>query len=345
MSDATFPEQGDVEDIVNWLRDRSRIAVTYQGEQKREYARFLGSIATLPPQDKAIEWLSYIAQHRTEDSDLEALVFLASRSRDIKSEITELMREWKIAEKEALAQYNSLVGQGSNRSTRITISDVASCEGDLSSFWCGSNLTIDATMLRAVAWCQIPGFEHWWERLTRVTTEDILANCWGGIQGAFLLFAMCRSDSARKLLATPLRHLFELMVNVDYKVPLPTDRTDKAETMADNVACLSAIMFSEHQLQLASNREAEAIKSILREYNNGAWRTWPDDESPSIETTAMAMHALGVKQPLGWKHMLAGASSWLLDQQNPEGYWDEPGAPDPVYLTVLVMDALNLAAG
>ena len=44
---------------------------------------------------------------RKADSDLELLVFLASRGRDVAHPAGQLMREWKIQENEALADYNS----------------------------------------------------------------------------------------------------------------------------------------------------------------------------------------------------------------------------------------------
>ena len=346
MDEQAVPPQGNVEDIRESLSKGGRALAAEQAEQKLEYERVVSSVATLPPQEKAVEWLSYSAHHRQEDCDLESLVFLASRGCDVKNEIVQVIGEWKRAEQETLEQYNAHLQQRSNQSSPITIRDVATCEGDLSNFWYGLNLTIDATMLRTVGWCRIGGFEHWWERIAKVMTGDILANCWGGTQGAFLLFAMCRSELARKLLATALRHLYDLILHVDYRVPLP-GRTgaEEVQTMADNIACLSAIIFSGQQLQLACGQEDDAVRRILREYDQGAWRMWPEDESPSIEATAMAMHALAMKQPHGWEHMMAGASAWLLDKQNPEGYWDEPGAPEPIYLTVLAMDALNLAAG
>ena len=56
------------------------------------------------------------------------------------------------------------------------------------------------------------------------------------------------------------------------------------------------------------------------------------------------MHALALAKPLGWQIMMAGAKDWLLQQQTQDGYWAESGTPDPVYLTVLVLDAINLAA-
>ena len=43
-------------------------------------------------------------------------------------------------------------------------------------------------MLRAVEWCQIGGFEHWWLRLARELTEDVLSR-WGG-EGMARRFAL-----------------------------------------------------------------------------------------------------------------------------------------------------------
>ena len=57
----------------------------------------------------------------------------------------------------------------------------------------------------------------------------------------------------------------------------------------------------------------------------------------------MAMHALGMTRPRGWERAMSQAGEWLLDVQNEDGYWEQSGTPDPAYLTVLVLDALNLA--
>src|ERR1700737_2033004 len=72
---------------------------------QREYRQFRTRSATLQPLEKATAWLSFIAKHRETDGDLASLVFLASRCHDIRSQITEVWQEWKLAEKEILAQY------------------------------------------------------------------------------------------------------------------------------------------------------------------------------------------------------------------------------------------------
>ena len=54
-----------------------------EAERKENYDVFRATIGELSPLDKAQGWLSYIAEHREADSDLESLVFLASRGRDV----------------------------------------------------------------------------------------------------------------------------------------------------------------------------------------------------------------------------------------------------------------------
>lgn len=58
----------------------------------------------------------------------------------------------------------------------------------------------------------------------------------------------------------------------------------------------------------------------------------------------MAMHALVVGKPNGWDEAVHKAADWLWTQQTGFGCWLQPGV-DPVYLTVLVLDAIELAGG
>ena len=62
-------------------------------------------------------------------------------------------------------------------------------------------------------------------------------------------------------------------------------------------------------------------------------------------STAMALHALALAQPGGWKRQAALAQKWLWSVQPKDGSWTEPRTPGPVYLTVLVLDAIALANG
>jgi len=230
----------------------------------------------------------------------------------------------------------------------MTMNDiVASSVLELPNFW-GGGAELDVTMLRTVQCCQIAGFDLWWQRWARETREDVFAGCYGGdISGALWLFAMCRSDLALSMLPTALRHVFDTVVNSRIRAPLPwqdPDARTAASIPSDHIPCASAIVFAEHRLQLVSGLKVEAIETIQYHYQDGAWPIWTSTAKPSIEATAMAVHALALTRSQGWEHTVAGASSWLLSAQHEDGYWDEEGALDSVYLTVLVMDALSLAA-
>jgi hypothetical protein len=87
----------------------------------------------------------------------------------------------------------------------------------------------------------------------------------------------------------------------------------------------------------------------LRRHFDARTGGWPNLSNTtgtlSVEATAMALHALSAADIQDWEHYASPAAQWLLDQQQPDGYWIEPGSPDPVWLTVLVLDAIELARG
>jgi hypothetical protein len=204
-------------------------------ERRREYAEFRDSIATLGPLEKVAAWLQYIADHRTADSDLEALVFLGSRGHDLTAQATRVMAEWKEAERDRIsdhnrgtAVYHGLSGRAGRRKkpAPITANDIASTSRViLPDFWSGRDeqqLTIDATMLRATEWLRIGGFDHWWGRLARETAEDVvLGGGFEGMAGAFWLFGMCRSGYALENMGPTLNRALDTITIPRIKAPLP----------------------------------------------------------------------------------------------------------------------------
>ena len=154
---------------------------------------------------------------------------------------------------------------------------------------------------------------------------------------------------ALRIMPSALHRALDTITIPSIKAPLPwqdkVPTTGRAKAvLSDHIPCASAIVFGERRLQRPTSLSDEAIATIQRHYDNGAWSVWTREPTPSIEATAMAMHALALVRPRGWEHMMAGASSWLLHVQHEDGYWVEAGTPDAVFLTVLVMDALNLAS-
>lgn len=333
----------------------------HERERRQEYADFRQQTSALRPLEKTTAWLRHIAEHREYWSDLEAVVFLASRGQDVTRIVAEIVRQWKDAERETLRRYNdgiSVVGHSGqklrrHRPTPIAINDVQRMSRViLHDFWGGTDeqeFTIDATMLRAVEWCQIGGFDHWWQRLATETTEDVVRGGTGEMVAAFWLFAMCRSDFAIKMLSVALPRCFEAITIPRIGATLPwQERTEskgaKAGLLSDNMLCASAIIFAAHRLHLSASVTNEAVLTLQRHYDEGAWPVWSHDPNFSIEATAMAVHAIALARPIGWKRMLAGARTRLLSAQNTDGHWNEAGSPDPVFLTVLVMDALSLTS-
>ena len=345
MSRKPVEPRGDAEDNLTETRAMLRAS---EAERKEAYAQFQTTLAELAPMEKSAAWLWYIAEHREADSDLESLVFLASREQDVTRHAMQLMREWKIQENEALAHYN----EGHTHRPTIRADDiVGTSRVHLRDFWGGRDeqqLTIDATILRAVEWCQIGGFEHWWQRLAREMTEDVLrGGGFEGMAGASWLFAMCRSDYALELMPKALKSELDRISLSSVQAGQPWENAEAAPSgtsLPSNIVWASAIVFAEHRLPHDSGQAAEAIKVVQRHYENGAWPTWTNDPAPSVEATAIAMHALALAKPRGWQIMMDGARSWMLQQQTQDGYWVESGTPDPVFLTVLVLDAINLAA-
>jgi hypothetical protein len=237
--------------------------------------------------------------------------------------------------------------------TPITTNDVQRMSRTiLHDFWGGRDeqqYTIDATMLRAVEWCQIGEFDHWWQRFATETTEDVVLGGSGEMVAAFWLFAMCRSDFAIRMLSVALPRCFEAITIPRIGTTLPwQERTElqgeRTAVFSDNMLCASAIIFAAHRLHASASVTNEAVLTLQRHYDEGAWPIWTHNPKVSIEATAMAVHAIALARPMGWERMLAGARTWLLGAQHADGYWDEPGSPDPVFLTVLVMDALSLTS-
>ena len=187
-------------------------------ERRQEYQGFLARTKDFLPLDKATAWLGYVAGHLQVDSDIEALVYLASRSRDVDRHVAELMADWKEAERDVIDQYNawiriqSATGGGGNECTApATPGNIGTISQTvLRNFWGGrreDELTIDATILRCVNWCQIGGFDQWWQRLARETTENLTQGWFDDIAGAYWLFAMCRSEDALALMQIGRAHV------------------------------------------------------------------------------------------------------------------------------------------
>lgn len=308
-----------------------RYRAEYERKQK-DYQRFVDSIEGSEPFEKAESWLWYVANNLDCYADLEAIVYLISRGYDCSAQISHIIKLWKTAIPEEQEEE----------------------QGDLY-FWEGRDsqeLSIDATMLRTAEWCQRGGFDEWWRRLAKDVTIDTFT---GGIlhpaAASYFLFNMCRSDFAIQLMGKPLAgHLDAIEIpqyNETYPWRTPREEPEGGAVTDVHIPYAATIPFATHRLYSYSERNelvGQALETLLKYQSpDGWWPCWAEMKKPSIEATAFALHALASFKPRGWKIAVSSAQKWLWSVQEKSGCWSDPGAPDDVYLTVLVMDAIELS--
>jgi hypothetical protein len=275
--------------------------------------------------------------------DPEALIYLISRQRECDDAVRKLIASWKTAEGTRLEEFNSR-RRGANPISIEGVTTVSPLR--LPDFWEAGPLgeySTEATMLRAVDWCAIPGFEPWWRRLVRTHREALLS---GGLpdrrKSAFWLFNMARSDYALNLMPEVLAmHLRAISLETSDRDPWVFE-TDSARNI--DIAYASALVFSHYRLNPAESASAQvhhAVDAICR-YQDESSGPWPDltldsgRSKGSVESTAMALHALALARPAGWPRISQDARLWLWSVQKASGFWRERGTPGDAFLSVLV---------
>lgn len=340
-----------------------RYFAEYERKQK-EYQRFVESIKDLVPFEKAESWLWYVANNLDCYGDLEAIVYLISRGYDCSDLILDQIKWWKKDAQWSIEECSRgpvLINETSEttRPYGMSIAEASNVESlnrsILPDFWGGQDsqeLSIDATMLRTAEWCQIGGFEEWWRRLAKEVKQDTMQ---GGMYhpraASFFLFNMCRSDFAIQLLENALKWQLEAIEILEYQQPFPWRQMCEIPggkyEFIDHIPYAATIPFANFRLcsdSIKNELVGQALEALLKyQSTEGWWPCWINSKKPSIEATAFAIHALATCKPRGWKIAASSAQTWLWSVQEKSGCWYEPGAPDTVYLTTLVMDAIELS--
>jgi hypothetical protein len=338
--------------------------------RRSEFDRFVKEHRRLPSVQRAEAWLRFVAGDPEGYGDQEALVYLTNRGEDCSTLIRRVSERWQRAEDVAIRE--CATGQGvSFPGKRVTYLGGRSLTAaqevehvspyNLRDFWHAhreQEQTIQATMLRTVETCGVGGFEKWWRRMARETTTAFVE---GGLDRGplvYWLFAMCRSELAIKLMPKAMHLALENIEIVrrglhPWTEAIPVARVprktyDYKYADIDDLNHASTLVFANHRLRDVStmNRSLldEATGLLQRcQRADGSWPLWLNREKGAVESTATAIHALAYHQPSGWQRHAKLAAQWLEAQQAQGGYWLEPSSPDPTYLTVLVLDALELA--
>jgi hypothetical protein len=167
---------------------------------------------------------------------------------------------------------------------------------------------------------------------------------------------MCRSNYAikqnRKTLETALEAL--KISSISDKKPwyIYIDRGEIPNRRLSQVIypiIAATIVFCSYRLYNVSNMpDADLVneaKSIILKHQDveGGWRMFEGDLKLSVEVTSICIHALSLSRPVGWNYAVSKGKDWLESKQEEDGYWIDQFVTDPVHLTVLVLDSLELS--
>ena len=220
--------------------------------------------------------------------------------------------------------------------------------------------TLDATMMRVAEWLGVGGFAETWKRLAAHLCWEASMSGPSDESPAYRLFSLCRLGLTLNDIPEAVKAFLWAVLRGKPNPARPWEiiRHHPDEPAADghkgeavgSVAIAAAVAFATARgVADDAAMEQQAQRSLVkRQGESGAWpSTGPYlEDVDSIRSTAMALHVLSraKPRPRGTRGALEKAQVWIHDQQRADGCWEEDGV-DPVYLTVLVLDALMLAAG
>jgi TIR domain len=315
-------------------------------EREKSYRNAFREVVELhrssTPLQKAEGVLEFWAHRLEQWGDHEAVVYLVSRGRDASQFSNNILANWQTAERAALDRLAKGFSAGSNLDPFEILSRFWS-------FYDSQELTIDATLLRTVEWCKIHSFDRWWEKLGK----EIKESSYSGGAHPLALFDFARADRAIRTMGDGLKIALDAAetgsgIRKDPWLPSPVETRMESGTA---VLTAASIVFAHKRIvkeAKTSELIARGIDALRKSFNHeiGAWPRFSNDDSKmSVSATAMALHALRLASIEDWSHFAAPAANWLRSQQDEDGYWSENGSPDVVWLTVLVLDALELASG
>lgn len=199
-------------------------------------------------------------------------------------------------------------------------------------------------VIRVAEHCHVPDIEQWWEKWFDRFDQRVDRRSMDKIKAALILFDLCRSKHAVKILADDHTKLWN-HTNSFFN-ELYFDPTDQREGSSPIViaATLFAAQMTACQFVSAEMLE-ESLKMLLQQQSrDGGWaHSQRMRNKLSVLSTAVAIHALAALKPSGWHEIAKRAVAWLKKVQNGYGFWSDIHFRNHVYLTVLVLDAINMA--
>jgi hypothetical protein len=314
-----------------------------------------------PPVYKAECFLRSLALNQWSEGDLEAFVYLASRGETDRLMPKALQEQWyeyicRLISNSGHTHFASPEQRSKAESRTISLRQAAEVmmNENYFRFWHATDREadfLDVTMLRAASWLGISGFEPWWQ----ATVQDICSIPWSQCDrchASWVLFLFCRSSAALRIAdRQALMAFYWALYSAPAREEKPWMWTCVEEQERHTYTCpgvAAAIVFAYRRIlpdAIDRTRLELAGQSLLDwQREDGAWAACLERDQAVLETTCMAVHALALHQPLGWKKAMSRAAAWLEAVQCPYGFWREDGSCVSM-LTVLVLDTLALARG
>jgi nucleoside phosphorylase len=315
----------------------------------------------MAPTRKAESWLRPIAEDAGANSDVEATVYFASRDGQaplVAEAARRISQDWYNAVCARIEDLARLVPANVvklARDGRLSLSQAARNIAPLGGsmrflhFFDQEEDFIDATLLRAVQWLGIEGFQPW--------VDDAVRWLSGGRAGSvtapegWALFNLLRADLA---LTAAQRSGLKTWFWAFVANAVEKDRTwfqfvgsGQSLRKADYVPLAGELVFAWQRIRPTFKTDVvkDAIKFLLEtQLRDGAWPLYADDDQPDLLATAVAVHALSLARPKGWRKVTTNAAAWIESQQHELGYWTISGG-SAVMLTVLALDAISLGSG
>jgi hypothetical protein len=309
---------------------------------------------------KAEDWLAKRANAVDCWSNGEAVVYFLSRERRLtdqhQSQTADIRERWHSER----AEVERLVAKGRIVGTHPVTGDECSVSPrfwDLSSD-VHAQATLDATVMRVDEWLGIGGFDETWKRLASHV-------CWeaGMVQTsdespAYHLFSLCRASVALNNKPEMVKALLWALLRGKPNPARPWEiiqhRPKRAyedeDEIVQSVAIAASVAFAAVRGVTDDVTIGQQAQSFLIK-QQGESGAWPSiglylEDRDSVVNTAMAIHALSMANPRirNTNKALERAHAWLCKEQANDGCWVEDGV-DSVYLTVLALDAIELATG
>jgi hypothetical protein len=263
--------------------------------------------------NKAEEYLRSFADPTSESLNIEAVVFFLSRGNQCEDSIEKIIREWRAEIQKSKDVYHP-------------------------SIW------------RLMDWANTVELQGYLDKQLIYRRFKAALHCHLRCVDFYAPLFLFRSDYGLRFIE---RKLDIMLIDLeDYIFPshFRTHSGEPIHNEHDKIFACASLVFACERYP-SNNIPKESIETAVKylidsQKAEGNWYQANNNlKARSILITAAAIHALALANPNGVERMLKRGHKWLLSQQNPDGSWSNTENWSPVYSTVFVLDALELAEG